>query len=282
MTSNPIHERLNEPNGIADRLRALRTQAGFSGKQLAERIGWQPPKISKLEHGRQLPTVDDLEAWTHACGRPDAAERLTQLLRDIETAHRDWKRRLRQGGHAAVQAEFVTLTENASRVRHFETAVVPGDLQTPEYARAVFTKLTALDHLPESNIDAAVTKRMQRQQFLYDSNKEWEFLIDESVLWRPVYGVEIMHAQIDRLHSVIGLPNVKFGILPLYRPLTEAPQNSFALYDDVALVETFVGETRHTGDEAAAYHQFMDLLWENAVTDDEARQLILKASEALS
>jgi hypothetical protein len=59
------------------------------------------------------------------------------------------------------------------------------------------------------------------------------------------------------------------------------PQNSFQLPDDVAIVETFVGETTHRDSEAVAYARVLDLLWEDAVTGDDARHLIVEAARDL-
>jgi hypothetical protein len=69
-----------------------------------------------------------------------------------------------------------------------------------------------------------------------------------------------MRGQLDRLQTVVGVPNIRFGILPLGVQLaTTPPKNSFQMDDD--LVETFVGETTHRDDEAAAYAKAIERLW---------------------
>jgi hypothetical protein len=60
------------------------------------------------------------------------------------------------------------------------------------------------------------------------------------------------------------------------------PQNNFVLYDDVAKVETFVGESSHTGDEVATYAKVLDRLWTAAAEGDAARRLIIRAADELS
>ncbi len=60
------------------------------------------------------------------------------------------------------------------------------------------------------------------------------------------------------------------------------PQTNFVLYDDVAKVETFVGESSHTGDEAATYAKILDRLWTAAAEGDAARRLIIRAADELS
>jgi len=277
---NPTHEWLNQPDGITVRLRALRKQADLSGTQLAGRLGWQQSKVSRLENGKQMPTAADLEAWTRACGHQEILAELLTTLDEVQATHREWQRRLRQGGHAAIQVDFVRLVQESARIRNFEISVIPGPLQTPEYARKVFVEMAGL-HEVEDDIDAAVAARMQRQAYLYDPQRQWEFLLDESVLRRPVHGKDVTRAQLDRLHTVIGLGNVRLGVLPLGQPLKTSPQNSFCLFDDLALVETFIGETAHEGAEAAKYHRVMDRMWEEAVVGEDVRPLIARAVEDL-
>ncbi|TYB36722.1 hypothetical protein FXF50_16905 [Micromonospora sp. AP08] len=64
-------------------------------------------------------------------------------------------------------------------------------------------------------------------------------------------------------------------------PLATTPQNSFQMYDDVAVVETFVGETTYRDDEAATYTRAIERLWEEAVTGEDARRLIVRAAQEL-
>jgi hypothetical protein len=88
---------------------------------------------------------------------------------------------------------------------------------------------------------------------------------------------EAMAAQLDRLQSAMNLPNVRFGIIPFGVQIPVTPQNAFQMYDDIAIIETFVSETVHRGPEADAYARVMDLLWAQAVTGAQARRLILQA-----
>lgn len=278
---NPIEEWLTQPEGLADRLRALRTQAGLSGKQLAEANNWAPSKVSRLENGRQMPAPADIHAWARACGADDtAAQELLAMLGEVQAVHRDWRRRMRQG-QAAVQDSYNQLVTESRLIRHFETVYVPGLLQTADYARRVLNEMVELHNLDVTDVDAAVASRMQRQQLLYDSNKRFEFLLAEPVLRWLLCSPDVMRGQLDRLQTVVGVPNIRFGILPFGVQLATTPQNSFQMYDDVAIVETFVGETTHRDDEAAAYAKAIDRLWNDAVTGEEARRLIVHAARDL-
>ena len=132
-----------------------------------------------------------------------------------------------------------------------------------------------------ADVDDAVAVRMARQRFLYEPGRRFEFLLAESVLGFLLTPADVMRGQLDRLQTVIDAPNIWFGILPFGVPLPIAPQNSFQLYDNVAIVETIVGETTHTGDEAGANTRAHEALAKNAVTGDAARRLIFQAAEAL-
>jgi hypothetical protein len=90
----------------------------------------------------------------------------------------------------------------------FETVCVPGLLQTPGYDRRVLTEMVELHDLDISDVDAAVASRIQRQQLLYDTSKRFEFLLAGPVLrWLPC-PPDVMRGQLDRLPTVVGLPNM--------------------------------------------------------------------------
>jgi transcriptional regulator with XRE-family HTH domain len=263
----------------------LRAQAGLSGKALADSHGWAQSKVSRIESGTQMPTQDDIRAWAAGCNA-DAAE-LDELLRlgDAARGMREAFRSRMSRGQERVQADHNDLTARSHLIRYFETVWVPGFLQVPNYIRRVLTEMISLHDLPTDDVEAALAKRMQRQQTLYDPDKQFEFLIAEPVLRWLICPPAVMREQLDRLQTVIGLPRIRFGVVPMGVELATTPQNSFQIYvaDDgpVVAVETFTTETFFRGDEAEAYERVMDRLWEEAVTGDQARRLIIAAIEAL-
>lgn len=279
--SNPLEDWLTRPDGLSVRLRAMRSLAGMSGVVLAEKTGWAQSKVSRIETGRQMPTRADLTKWVAACGldQESAAELVAQLA-DAEVIYRDWQRRQRHG-QAAVQRDYAAGVQAASLMRYFETVFVPGLLQTQSYARHLLG-LLAPDREPD-DLDAAVVERIRSQQAIYDPGKRFEFLIAESVLhWWPC-SPEVMRGQLDRLQTVVDVPNVRFGILPMRRQITVVPVHGFVLVDDeVALIETFNGEITHTGEEAAQYVSTMNRLWSDAITGDAVRRLIINAMPSSS
>lgn len=279
---NPIvTDWLTKPGGLATRLTELRNAAGVSGKELAEATGWQPSKVSRLENGHRIPTTEDVETWAGACRTPaGVVEELLALLAEAETVRVDFRRRMRRG-QASVQADHNRLVRESTVVRSFETAVIPGLLQVPGYAERILAEMVELHDLHIDDVNAAVAVRMERQQMLYEPARMFEFLLAEPVLRWGLCPPDVMVGQLDRLLTLSALANVRLGILPLDRPMTTIPQNGFVLFDDVAIVETFIGETVHDEDESAAYARALDRLWADAVEGDAARRLILRAADLL-
>lgn len=278
---NQPHEWLTQPGGIAERLGALRDAAGLSGKELADTLGWAPSKVSRIEKGRQTPSAADLDAWARACNATGEDEReLLDLLEEVQSAHRDWRRRLRLG-QAGTQAGYNERVRQATLIRHFETVFVPGPLQTADYARRVLAESLRRHRSEVNDLDEAVNQRLLRGRWLHDAGKRFEFLLAEPVLHWRLCPPDAMREQLDRLQTVIGLSNIRFGILPADVTLETPPEHAFVMYDDVALVEMFVGEKEFLGEDAERYAEVMDLLWAEAETGAGARQLIVKAAGAL-
>lgn len=278
---NSVSERQAQADLLADALRALRRRTGLSGKEFASRMGWHSSRVSRLERGRQTPTSADLRAWAAGCSATKSEyAQLVELLRTVQAVHRDWRRRL-QLGQTAIQADYNQLVAGAGTVRHFETAWIPGLLQTAEYARRVFREQAELHDLDVHDEDAAVTVRLARQRHLYNPAKQFEFLLAEPVLrWRTCPG-DVLRGQLDGLTEAAGLPNVRIGILPLDRTLRTTPQNAFQIYDGITVVETFAGETYYDQAISAAYLRIMERLWRDALTGADFVNLIRDAAATL-
>jgi transcriptional regulator with XRE-family HTH domain len=278
-----LEEWLTQPEGLGTRLRALRVQAGLSGKDLADANGWAQSKVSRIENGKQIPSAEDINAWCRACSADTTA--VTELLRkrdEARVAHVSFRSRMARG-QAKVQQTYNDLVRDAALIRHFETVYVPGLLQIREYARRVFEEMIELHQLEIDDVDAALALRMQRQQFLYDPSKRFEFLLAEPVLRFLLVPPIVMRAQLDRLQTVIGLEHVRFGIIPMGTVLTRTPQASVQIYvgaETIAVTEDFAGETWHR-ENVEAYNRGVDRMWEEAVEGDRARELLIRAAQAL-
>lgn len=280
-----LEEWLTQPEGLATRLRALRAQAGLSGKDVADAGGWAASKVSRIESGKQTPSADDIAVWCRACSaRQDVQAALLRLREDAVVWNANFRQRMRYG-QEGVQQDYATLARESTLIRHFETVFVPGPLQIPQYARKILTGMRRLHSAGTDDVEEAVAARMQRQQMLYEPGKHFEFLIAEPVLRWLIVPADVMRAQLDRLQTMIGMDRVRFGIIPMGTPLVTVPQNTVELYtrddDVIAVAETFIGETWHRGDEARRYASVLDTLWDDAAEGEHARQLIVAAALAL-
>lgn len=279
-----IEELLAQGAELASQLRALRETSGMSGKDLAAALGWYPSKVSRLETGTTRPSESDVDQWVRACGAtPEQKQPLLDLLAELElqaAAHRDWRKRAR-AVHTAIQDDYNERMAAASRMASFETAFIPGMLQTPAYASCVFEEMQRLHQIASDRVETVVAARLRRQQHLYDHTKQFAFLIAEPALLWGTRPPDVMRPQLDRLLTASTLPNVRLGILPLRRPLSITPQNSFALFDDVAILETFTAETICGEEESLRYARVLELLWESALEDEDARQLITQTMQCL-
>lgn len=259
---------------FGERLRVMRTLAAVSGRDLAEALSTSQSKISKLETGRQIPTDDDVTAWCEALDAPEVAvAELLAELAELRVEQLDWRRRLR-AGHRGRQEQIGHLERSATTIRAVEVIAVPGLLQTADYARRMFA---AQAELLDSgrDLDDAVRARMARQQVLYEPGHSIEILVAEAGLRHPLCPPREMAAQVDRLASVIGIPGLRFGVLPLGRRWPFAVMHGFNLLDDVVLADTLSSELRITDPEQVAlYHRVVDRLWPVAAEGDQARELL--------
>lgn len=257
------------------RLRRLREAAELNGKQLAERLGWPPSKVSRLEHGKQSAGVDDVTAWAHAVGAPaDVLEDLLASLRSVRFEYAAWSRRMGRGT-APRQHASASLEARTSFIRAFEPAMIPGLLQTPDYARAILTNVVELRQIP-NDVEHGVRLRVQRQQALYDSTKRFRFLVTEAALRYQPCPPEVLRAQLDRLLVLAELDTVELAVLPFSARLPIAPVNGFWIFDDeLVLVETLSAELDlRDAEDVATYGKVFERLWQCTVGQSPASKLV--------
>ncbi|MFD4604102.1 helix-turn-helix domain-containing protein [Streptomyces sp. NPDC058464] len=267
---------------LGARMRELRTEAGYDGKGIAERLGWQRSKVSRLENGKQTPSREDLEQWAEAVDRPDVAAELAGRLTGLETRYRSLRRQY-ANGHRARQEQGVVETDQTTLLRAVEIIRVPGLLQTPEYARAVFASNARFRDVPDADIEDAVRARMRRQQALYEPERSFRILLWEGALYALNAPREVMAAQLDRLRSMIGMDTVELGIIPFAAELKRSPSHGFWIYDRrLVIVETLSTEMWLEDEESIAlYEKAWNWLDESAVHGPTAHRLIGRASAAL-
>ncbi|MDT9701726.1 helix-turn-helix transcriptional regulator [Streptomyces sp. P17] len=198
-------------------LRALRTGAGLTSGEAARLVGWHQSKVSRIETGASGVKPADVRLLLDAYGVADSQLRELLLVlagSDDGAGRHHWWHAYR-GVLPPTYRDFISLESQASAMRTLETSVVPGLLQTPEYARAVTrVAVGGLDETDE-RLDALVEVRLARQDVLRgEPPLELSAVLDEAVLRREIGGPGVMSRQLWRLVEAGRLPQVRLQVLP--------------------------------------------------------------------
>ena len=264
------------------RLRDVRRDAGLSGTTLARLSGWLPSKVSKIEHGKQTPSEEDLRIWCEHCQAPDQLPDLIAAARSIETQFAEW-RRIMQGGTRRRQQASAAVYERARVFRVYEPAVVPGLLQTREYAVAVLSTFIDFVRVPEDAEEGAAA-RLERQRVLTHGDRHFHMVVGEQALHTNVGGTEVMAGQLGHLLSVLKLPRLRLGVIPLDAPYRVPLNNGFWILDETLVqFDTYSAELSLVRpDEIALYGRAFERLAALAVYGAEARTILAGTLDRLA
>ncbi|MFB7907894.1 helix-turn-helix domain-containing protein [Kitasatospora sp. NPDC056076] len=266
---------------LGARMRELRTESGLSGRALALRLGWPQSKVSKVETGRQSPTAADAVAWAEAVGRPDAGAELVGRLRTLETQYRSWRRQL-AGGARPVQEAHAAQGRRTKDRRSFDPTLVPGLLQTADYAREVLTRYTRI-HPSVRDVEAAVTARMERKLALRDGARSFHFLVWEGALVSRLCPPAVLADQLEALVPLLARVNVRLGIVPFDADLAVPAGVGFSIHDGTLVItESWHAEMWLDDPSDVALHlRAWEALEESAVYGPAAHRVIARAGQAL-
>jgi transcriptional regulator with XRE-family HTH domain len=242
---------------LAAELAAARSLVGISGRQMGKLLDVNHMTPSRIERGQILPTAEQTLRWLDAAGADDTTRERVMLL--LNAAHAEaptWSRRFR--GRTHLQGDVAERERQTIRKRDLQTQVIPGLLQTEEYARAL---MRLVDMTGEVDVEESVAARLARQRILWEPGRRWEFLIAESVLkWEPEPGE--MHWQRVHLDYLSSLETVRIGVVPsAARLVTWSP---FVIHDLVDGSRLVTLELNHGPLEVhrAADVAFYERLWE--------------------
>ena len=197
---------------LGQRLRALRQGRELTVAQAAEQLGISPSKVTKVELAQLAATRDDLLKMLDAYGETDPEQQALLLSMVREGNRKEWWE-----GHRVLHPKFASylgLESVATTLQAYDTHLVHGLLQTPDYARALLRAVRP--DLLEHEIDQLVQVRIRRQEVLTRADPPltlWS-VMDEAVLRRQVGGRETMHAQLQRLIAASMQPNVTLLVMP--------------------------------------------------------------------
>lgn len=276
-----------ERRKLAEQLKELRRSSNLSGTELARRLGWAQSKVSRTENAKQLPNEEDIRGWARVTEAPtEILDELFGLLQRAQSESIGFRERYRAaGGLTSLQSDIRVLESQATRIVHFQPALIPALLQTADYAREML-------HLPsgpllhgstEDDIAGIVAVRLQRQQVLYQAEKKIDVVLLEGALRCRLCTPATLLGQLDRLVVLLGLPSLELGIIPFTSQMPVYPLSGFDLYDnDVLSVETVIGETWvNDSAEVAKYLKVFEMLQGAASFGDEAAAIIQRVAGEL-
>jgi transcriptional regulator with XRE-family HTH domain len=271
---------------LALELRRFREAARMTCEDVAEHLECSTSKISRIETGRVRVSPRDVRDMLDLYRVPELQrDSLVQLAR--ESRQKGW-------WHAysdTIEPRFATyigLESAASEIRIYEVTLIPGLLQTEDYARAVIAA-GAVDGSPEA-VERNVAFRMARQPALTsdDPPQLWAVL-DEAVLHRQVGGPGLMRLQLDHLLDLGGLPNVAIQVLPFGAGAHPAMGRPFVILafperadPDVVYLEDLTSALYvENVDEVDRYNVFFNHLRATALSFEDSAALIMSVRKEL-
>jgi transcriptional regulator with XRE-family HTH domain len=263
---------------LGARLREIRKDAGLSARVLATATGQHFTRVSKIEHGVQAPSDQDIRDWCRACSAEEQIPDLVATARAVQSAYLEFRRQARAGMKRVLGAHTLSLYEQIEEFRIYEHNVVPGLFQTAAYCSAMLSFWIGFLDAPD-DLDAAVAARMERQRVLYQAGKRFAVILEEQALRTWFGSAEVQAGQLGRLLEVMSIPTVSLGIIPMMTERGAVPSAGFWIFDDsLVALETPTASIEVTRpQEIELYARMFEHLKGAAAYGAAARALIIRA-----
>jgi transcriptional regulator with XRE-family HTH domain len=267
---------------LGEGLRATMERAGLTAKEVADRLEWLQPTISRMLHGKHHMSETDVALFLGVCNTPKTERaRLLGLCRDL--TEKGWLQRDSGTFHEHMRV-FQRYEQKATGCVAFQPILVPGLLQTPAYLRA----LTPGAHLPAAEAEERIRLRLDRQKLIDGPRRtRFTFILHESALRLAVGGPEIMSGQLHHLLQISVRPTISIRLLPASRGMHAGTSGPFMLleFDDMKPVVYLETETYwillEEEKEITTYRRAVDSLLADSLDEPRSRQLIAKLATEL-
>lgn len=226
LSTNPLVERRH----VRDELRQARQDAGLTQETVAEQMDWSMSKIIRIETGAVGISTNDLTALLRLYKVKDP-RRIKDLITRGRTARKPtWYSKYRQV-LSPVYFQYIEYETAASIIRSYEEILVPGLLQTEEYATSI-TRQYKGDSAAKT-VQTLVEVRMRRQQLLLGGSNPplLFFIMDEAVISRLLGEDSLRKAQLDKLISMAGRPEITIEIVPFAVGLHRGMSDTFSILE---------------------------------------------------
>jgi transcriptional regulator with XRE-family HTH domain len=266
---------------LAAELRRLRTEARLPIEEVAGKLKWPGSKISRIENRQVGISTRDLRRLLDLYQVEDRAYREQLLEMARRATERGWWQSY--SGLLPALGNLIGLEAEAATIRVYEPELVPGLLQTADYARAVIRAGYQADTMEE--IDRRVEIRLERQEVLTRADPpppKVSVVLNEAVLARRVGGPEVMRAQLEHLMRERDRANIVIQVLPFSggeHPAMVGPFTMLTFLDPadpgVVNVENVLGALAlEQPEEIRAYEEVWSALQARAVSPDDSRAVI--------
>lgn len=261
-------------------LRKLRTGKGLTVEQAAEQLMISMSKLSRMETGQGIATLRDIRDLCDLYDVTDEAERDRMVSLAREGKQTGWW----QGYDLESFATYVGLEAAAVQIGYYQSGIIPGLLQTPDYARAMHA--AGVPEITPERTEELIEVRLRRQRLLdRDPPVRLDAILDEAVLHREVGGAEVMQAQLDWLITMSQRPNVSIRVIPYSAGAHPAMGSNFNILEFAGAVPTVVYVEGLVGwiyverpQDVARYRQVFEHLRTVALTPQESGTLLQKIS----
>lgn len=268
---------------LGSELRKLRERKGMTAEEVAAKLLVSQSKISRLENGRRSISQRDVRDLCGVYGVDDGrvVDSLMQMAK--ESRQQGWWHAFGDVPYSV----YIGLETDAASLRVYESLVVPGLLQTPEYARAVIEGMWP--EATQAEVDKRVQVRLKRQERITDTAHPVRYwvVVDEAALRRVAGDVRIMSAQLEHLVDRSSMPHVTLQVLPYSMGAHPGMYGKFAIleFEDVsdATVVYLEGVTSDLYLEKPNDVHDYSLMYEHlralALGPDQSRQFILDIAQ---
>ena len=277
------HEPTVRGRELGEGLRAVMAKANLTGKDVARQMDCNPSDISKMLSGRRSVKETDVARFLGVCRVYGAeAERLLALCR--EANKRGWYQQ--HGSRLPKQLRtYVDHEDKATRVFDYQATLLPGSLQTGDYARALISSVV---NIPADEVDERVAARLARSGIFSRTNAaQFVFFVHEFALRLPVGEPAVMSDQLHHLLRMSVRPNISLRVIPAAAGAHAAVAGSFIFMEFAHIKPVVYMEAETTAvfleeaPEIAAYRRIIAALAATALDEAQSRDLIGKVAVEL-
>ncbi|MFE0101701.1 Scr1 family TA system antitoxin-like transcriptional regulator [Streptomyces sp. NPDC059009] len=255
-------------------LRFYRERAGMTQEALGAHVGYSKSQVAMVERGERAPKGKLVEIADEVLG----AQGALLVVADREFGERvlpPWTE------------DYLAEERKAVAVHAYQTLVIPGSLQTREYARAVYNS-NCYPSLDDDEVEKRVVNRLEREQLFHRRPPpDISFVIEENLLTRPLGGTAVLKEQLHRILEVGQLRHVEIQLMPHSRQshagltgpmiLLETAERHQLAYVEAPSGGYFVSEQPELGNLFGKY----GILRAQALTPEESAKLIEEVARDL-